>query len=1398
MSHSTPSRPRVSGIPGPGPRASTSGLPTPSRRKSSLAPSEINTSRPPSAQEDETMSRALSDAMRQNPPSAFRSPQLPPEGSSFGLAQSQGRRPSSAASSNHSFYSAASSNGGGSTSAAPPMPRTPGGPGGLLRASVNNPSTPTAKSGASTSSSSQLGFTPRRSMAGSGISRPESRQESRPTSVRGVVGEFGVGEKVRVDSMGMEGTLRFVGEIAGKPGAWAGVELSGGFTGKGKNDGSVGETRYFTCPPMCGIFLQYSKLSSPTTGPGSARPSSVMSNRSSVRGSESLSGRVTPSLSGRATPSGRSTPSHNGLPRPPPLSSSLQQSRTASKSSAEASALAESNITAGSRASKYLGMTAKQLNSRTTNLNESVGSSSLSKSISTPRAPRLSGISGIGQPTPTRSSYAPRLSLGPSSTPGRSGRSSAAGVRSTPTSEMPPPPSPSKMLRPGPAPARPSSRQSDAFGSRPHSRASEVRPPTPKSSALLDLEKNNFTLQDKIAKLTRSTSASSSGRASVQSNRSSRRSSDASRDDKEDDEEENEGDKTFTTTTTTTSSHTDAEFEQQRLRIDQLRIRVDGLEKENLTLLLDGKKSPDPSTPSTNPLNHSRMDSVGSSSSDARAIAAERQVQAHATRLTILESELAASSQTARTLQTSIETLEQAALRTQEERAKEQEEAKKAQKELGTKLEESERLVVELRGAAEGREKAEREREEEARSRKKEIEGLQKRVERLDEELEQERNELGGQVDALRKAGQDTIMLYEERLNAAESLRFDMELALRSLSDQLDQQSSSLSTLHQAPPSPSSLSRQASTAAEIDNENLTEQVKHLTNKISSLEDQLEEMQVQAERDEAAANKKLERSKEAEGRLKGEVEEVRREMEEGGKREGKARERIGEVEEALKESGAALENARAEIEGLRAEVTNLENLQAGAQTDEHDQLKETATRADAERTRLEAEIETLKNKLEDALGEVRQAVETASQAMKDGEERKLELEELRADLKSALDDNDELLHTTEDLETKLKTLYSTPSSSTNDDALSELRQQHARENDLLVEEIRSLKRKLGSPVSPNGTEEFVISENSSPAIAQIKSVSKKGSRESLTGSVASRSSRLSIGAKDEEAVMRDQIRGFQHIIEELTKEASTSSAQLYSLKNEKDQLLAETEDLRDTVKALELTLEEGILSEEGKLEAEAAAAGLRPPPLTNGAPSSPSRDAARLAKQLAEAQVALDSQSRRHDADFERYQKKLAEIDQKNLREVHELESLIESKIYREDELEREIEDLKYEITKSGISKIKTNGHHALQSRRKGDDLTPKLGSFAAQKVSDGDACELCDDPTHDIQFCPLFSGAAEQSSYDPEAFDENELNSPLANRGHGNPSKGRPAIWCEDCESTDHSTEDCVYAQEVF
>lgn len=50
---------------------------------------------------------------------------------------------------------------------------------------------------------------------------------------------FDIGDNVRIESLGYEGTLRYIGEIAGKAGVWAGVELRGGFAGKGKNNGTV-------------------------------------------------------------------------------------------------------------------------------------------------------------------------------------------------------------------------------------------------------------------------------------------------------------------------------------------------------------------------------------------------------------------------------------------------------------------------------------------------------------------------------------------------------------------------------------------------------------------------------------------------------------------------------------------------------------------------------------------------------------------------------------------------------------------------------------------------------------------------------------------------------------------------------------------------------------------------------------------------------------------------------------------------------------------------------------------------------------------------------------------------------------------------------------------------------
>jgi CAP-Gly domain-containing linker protein 1 len=193
----TPGKTRQSAIPTPG-RAS--GLPTPGRLRSTSAASQQVTL---PAQESDTMSRAFADAIKANDPILHRAgrisepanPSLSPKGPLGFLPQSGRRsvagRPSSAAS---------TSSTAGATPARP-----------VHTARTKTPSI-----------------------------RPSSRQSDAFVRSSSRVGRlFEIGDNVRIESLGFEGTLRYLGEIDGKAGQWAGVELSGGFMGKGKNDGSV-------------------------------------------------------------------------------------------------------------------------------------------------------------------------------------------------------------------------------------------------------------------------------------------------------------------------------------------------------------------------------------------------------------------------------------------------------------------------------------------------------------------------------------------------------------------------------------------------------------------------------------------------------------------------------------------------------------------------------------------------------------------------------------------------------------------------------------------------------------------------------------------------------------------------------------------------------------------------------------------------------------------------------------------------------------------------------------------------------------------------------------------------------------------------------------------------------
>jgi hypothetical protein len=79
------------------------------------------------------------------------------------------------------------------------------------------------------------------------ITSPKPSTNRMSLSSNRPVGSLYIGERVAVDSMGIVGTLRFLGEAEFKEGLWAGIQLD--INGSGKNDGSVKgyAKKYYHC-----------------------------------------------------------------------------------------------------------------------------------------------------------------------------------------------------------------------------------------------------------------------------------------------------------------------------------------------------------------------------------------------------------------------------------------------------------------------------------------------------------------------------------------------------------------------------------------------------------------------------------------------------------------------------------------------------------------------------------------------------------------------------------------------------------------------------------------------------------------------------------------------------------------------------------------------------------------------------------------------------------------------------------------------------------------------------------------------------------------------------------------------------------------------------------------------
>jgi hypothetical protein len=143
------------------------------------------------------------------------------------------------------------------------------------------------------------------------------------------------------------------------------------------------------------------------------------------------------------------------------------------------------------------------------------------------------------------------------------------------------------------------------------------------------------------------------------------------------------------------------------------------------------------------------------------------------------------------------------------------------------------------------------------------------------------------------------------------------------------------------------------------------------------------------------------------------------------------------------------------------------------------------------------------------------------------------------------------------------------------------------------------------------------------------------------------------------------------------------------------------------------------------------------------------------------------------------------------REVSELESLIESKIYREDELETRLAELERELSRRRVDTAPQTD--AASSDRPSHSRQP---SHADSTLTE-DRCELCEGP-HDLDACPVFAG--------------NMGGADAASPSNGGMQKGK---WCADCEvsrergsggfadcadeqSAEHDTEECPMAEDVF
>ncbi|GAA5968349.1 hypothetical protein JCM3765_002911 [Sporobolomyces pararoseus] len=634
--------------------------------------------------------------------------------------------------------------------------------------------------------------------------------------------------------------------------------------------------------------------------------------------------------------------------------------------------------------------------------------------------------------------------------------------------------------------------------------------------------------------------------------------------------------------------------------------------------------------------------------------------------------------------------------------------------------------------------------------------------------------ELRKELDELRKREEETRTLLE----GSEQLGREMEDRLEEKNRILEEQEERLRVLE----------LESKKAVPVDEDGAGEYDNKLQERIIELERQLEQQTQQI------SKMKLESSRKSAAK-EAELESLRERLAQSTKEHEEERLDLNQQIDKLRNAGQALcetyEEKIAEIELARLEAVELvETLQAQQSSSRSSSppssihrsastnLSASASHAaaiDAETALAEADhLRSKVAQLEEQLEDARTSLELELEEAKERKYKTGESEQaLKNEIKQLKDIIDRSSQSESRFNTRIKELQIAldESQATLETERNELEGLRHDANGGNSEDLKRITRELASAKSDFATLQQESSKNSrlvdelrqdlrvaEKEIERLQRFEEKDRR----GSIAS-----SIGGKDEMTSAKDQIVGLKSIVSTLTDENQ-------QLVDRSKTLEEDAAELRATQQALEATVE-NLMNELSSAPAQGSTA-----------------DSTTVRRELEQLRSELKEVQRKSERDVKALNQ-----------EVSELEALVESKIYREDELETELEHYKSLLSKHSIPGVASTSNGFSSSKN-----AHRSASVVEDEGDEGSSCEMCGETGHDLDSCPEFLGSASPNkrrspvspthSASSTGLHHSRTTSTLLIQANGKEGDGASQEWCDDCEEFGHSLDNCPLAAEIF